>query len=98
MRPFHDWIHGFNFWNLLGFSSYKSINFIIHYKKSRFFFIGNFGEKQPPPWFICPHVHLDQSANFDKLMCTWPFWLGLFGFFYWVFFTWIVLLNHLDNN
>jgi hypothetical protein len=87
MRPFHDWIHGFNFWNLLGFSSYKSINFIIHYKKSWIFWLGILVKTIPLVVFFCPHLQLDQSANLDKLIWTWPFWLGLLGFFDWVVFT-----------
>ncbi len=58
------------------------------------FLIKNFGYKNSPYGFFCPHVQLDQNVILDPTILTKYFWLVfLLGLFYQVF-----LLNRHDND
>ncbi len=46
----------------------------------------NFKQIKPPYGFFCPHVQFDQSAILDKSIRTQLFWLGLFGWSFWLGF------------
>ncbi len=86
------------------YSSLNGINYPIFFITRNYcYFDWEFQLKNPPKWFFLPLVQLDQNAVLDKSFWTRPFWLGLFGwFFYWVFllgfWTRFFLLNHCDNN